>query len=112
MPEYSNLLIDPCGNANYIYKYNATNPENSEQIYGISGAQYNIEYGYENQLYTLHGKIYNVTNMPFIGYGVSMELYDSTGTSINLPGINSNSKSISMKTGIFKFKFPENPGSK
>ena len=109
MPPVSKLLIDPWGNANYIYICDTTNPENSQQIYGISGSQYNIEYGYENQLYTLHGEIYNVTNMPFIGYGVSMELYDSSGRAINLPGINSNSKSISMKTGIFKFKFPENP---
>ena len=89
MTEYNNILIDPCGNANYIYKYNATTPENSEPIYGISGEQYIIKYGASGQTANINGQYIDISGMPFIGYGdTSMNLYDVDGNNINLSHVN------------------------
>ena len=89
MTDYSNLLIDPCGNANYIYKYNETTPENSYPIYGISGEKYIIKYGPSCQTVDINDETINISGMPFIGYRESdMKLYDVDGNDIDLPGVN------------------------
>ncbi len=92
MTEYSNLLIDPSGNANYIYKYDAINSENSESIYGISGEKYIIKYGVSGQTVNINGEVIDISGMPFIGYGESeMKLYAIDGNTINLPHVNNSS---------------------
>ena len=98
MTEYSNLLIDPCGNANYIYKYDTTNSENSESIYGISGEKYIIKYGTSGQTVNINGQVIDISGMPFIGYGESeMKLYAIDGNNITLSHVNNSSTIDTIK---------------
>lgn len=78
MPSVSQKLIDPSGNANYIYNFSLEKALDDslthEQIYGISGESYKIVYD---------------NSMTYIGYGEGMSFFNASGEVLYLTGINS-----------------------
>jgi hypothetical protein len=75
MSRYSSNLKDTSGNVCIIYA--VANDGSYNQIYGISGDSYTI--------------MYDTSNVPIIGYSENMYLYDSSGSIVDLSGINSRS---------------------
>lgn len=78
MTTVSKELIDPSGNANYIYNFSLEKALDdsltNEQIYGISGHPYTIVYD---------------NSITYIGYGEGMSFFNASGEVLYLTGINS-----------------------
>jgi hypothetical protein len=77
MPNVSPKLTDPSGNVSFIYDFSLNKALNdsltNEQLYGISEESYKIIYD---------------NSMTYIGYGVSMSLFNAQGDITYLTGIN------------------------